>query len=207
MKRLFKALCAAFLISSIISTVTFANECKDISNKVLRFHVLANSDSEDDQSLKIKVRDAVLEYSKELFDKADSKESTIGIAADNIDGIIATAQNEVYKNGYDYKVSGYITKMYFTTREYDAYTLPAGKYDAVRLLIGSGKGKNWWCVMFPMLCVPCAENKTELDDVLNSDEMDIVESGEKYEIKFKIVEIYQGIMSWLEKININTNNH
>ena len=197
MIKLIKTICVVMVIMTISSIASFNSECKQISNKVLRFHVLANSNSQEDQDLKIKVRDSVLEFSETLFEKADSKESAINIASTHLSDIIQRAQNEVYANGYDYTVNGCVTNMYFNTRVYDNYTLPAGKYDTVRLTIGNGEGKNWWCVMFPMLCVPCAEKSIGLDDVLNEDELDIVEGGEKYEIKFKIVEIYEGLADWI----------
>ena len=138
-----------------------------------------------------------MEYSEELFANADSKESAESIAADHINDIVETAQKEVFANGYSYEVKGCITKMYFTTRKYENFTLPAGQYDAVRLLIGKGDGHNWWCVMFPMLCVPCAEKQASLDDVLDENEVDIVEGGDEYEFKFKIVEIFESIADWI----------
>lgn len=200
MIKLIKTVCAVMAIMTISSIANFSYDCKGISNKILRFHVLANSNSQEDQDLKIKVRDAVLEYSETLFENADSKADAIDIASTHLSDIIQVAQNEVYANGYDYTVNGCVTNMYFNTRVYDSYTLPAGKYDAVRLTIGSGEGKNWWCVMFPMLCVPCAENDSDLDDVLNDDELDIVEGGEKYELKFKIVEIYESLSDWVSNL-------
>lgn len=197
MKKLIKAAAVAFVITTVISMIDFTAECRDISDKVLRFHILANSDTQEDQDLKLKVRDAVLEYSEELFANADSKESAESIAADHINDIVETAQKEVFANGYSYEVKGCITKMYFTTRKYENFTLPAGQYDAVRLLIGKGDGHNWWCVMFPMLCVPCAEKQASLDDVLDENEVDIVEGGDEYEFKFKIVEIFESIADWI----------
>ena len=88
--------------------------------------------------------------------------------------------------------------MYFSTRQYDSITMPAGDYDAVRVLIGTGEGQNWWCVMFPPLCLPVAQDHKQLADVLNASQMDIVEGGVKYEIKFKVVEWFEQIKATIE---------
>ena len=98
----------------------------------------------------------------------------------------------------DYPVKVEIGQSYFNTRTYDEVTLPAGQYDAVRILIGEGEGKNWWCVMFPPMCVPAASESEELSDVLSADQMEIVQNAECYEVKFKTLEIIEEICGWFE---------
>ena len=138
-----KALCIAFVLTVFYSVIPFEAECNEISNEVFRIHILANSDSQADQSLKLKVRDEILAFSEGLFESADSKEEAENIVRENMDEIIAVAQKKVYDEGYRYKVNAELTNMYFTTRYYEQFTMPSGMYDALRVTIGEGEGKNW----------------------------------------------------------------
>lgn len=195
-KLFFKSLCCAFVISCLLSMTGFCGACDDIENEVFRLHILANSDSDGDQELKLKVRDGVLAYTEHLFQNCENKEQSMQTAAANIDDIKNYAQSLVYQYGYKYNVDAYITKMPFTTRSYEEVTLPAGIYDALRIVIGSGNGHNWWCVLYPALCVPSAEGN-ELDKTVNKQENEIITNSGKYEVKFKIVELFEGFCSWL----------
>ena len=167
--------------------------CAEIPNNVFRFHILANSDTEEDQALKLKVRDKVLERTKILFDTANSKSDAEEFVKANLETIEEIAQNEVYKNGYNYPVKAEIVNMHFDTRHYESYTLPAGMYDALRITIGNAKGHNWWCVMYPSICISTAdEGKDRAKDVLSDDEYSVV-TDDKVEYKFFIVELFQKI--------------
>lgn len=191
MKRFLKSVFTAFILSFIITQTFFTAECEEIPKNILRLHILANSDSEEDQALKIKVRDHILEEADDMFKNADNKTEAVHITKTNLKKIISDAQQYVYSMGYDYKVSGEIVQdMYFDTREYDNFTLPAGRYDAFRIIIGEGEGHNWWCVMFPPMCFSMAEDNSDLAQVLTEEQMDIAENETNYEYKFKIVEIY-----------------
>ncbi len=186
------AVLAAFIITCVISTMSFASACDDIRNSVLRMHVVANSDSEEDQCLKLKVRDAVLEAGKEYFDNSESAAQAEEKLIPVKDELEKVAQKVVEENGYDYDVKVNIGNAYFPTKTYDGeVTLPAGEYEAVNVIIGSGQGHNWWCVMFPPMCLPVAESDTELDEVLSEREYEIVKSNPKFEPRFKIVEWYE----------------
>lgn len=196
MKLFLKSLCVAFVLTVIFSMLPFETECKEISNEVFRLHILANSDSESDQQLKLKVRDKVLEYTESLFENSHSKEEAENAVSDNLQEICNVALKEVRNNGYDYGVTAEITNMYFTTRYYDSYTLPSGMYDALRITIGSGEGHNWWCVMYPSVCISSEENQDKAaKEALNENQYDIVKN-EQYEYKFKIVEIFEKICSY-----------
>lgn len=199
MKLLTKTILFSFIITTVFSQFVFDAQCANMSDKLLRLHILANSDSTEDQNLKLKVRDEILAYASDLFSAAKSKSQAESITENNIDDIVSMAQQYVYSQGYNYKVQGKITKMYFNTRHYDNITLPAGEYDALRITIGEGKGKNWWCVMFPPMCFSSAQDSNEMDDVLNDDEIDIIENEPKYEYKFKAVEIFNSIVSFFNK--------
>lgn len=191
MKIFLKSVFTAFVLSFIITQTFFTAQCEEIPENILRLHILANSDSEEDQELKIKVRDHILESAEELFKNANNKTEAVHITRTNLKRIVDDAQQYVYSLGYDYKVSGEIVQdMYFNTRQYDNFTLPAGRYDAFRIIIGKGEGHNWWCVMFPPMCFAMAEDNSDLAQVLTEEQMDIAENETKYEYKFKIVEIY-----------------
>ena len=192
-----KAVLSGFCIAIIVSFSGFFGKCEDISEKVLRFHIMANSDSLEDQNLKIHVRDRVLKDCEKTFRTPKNLDGAVTEAENSLDIILKSAEDEIIKRGYDYKVRVELTDMYFNTRHYNEITLPAGKYKAVRIILGKGEGKNWWCVMFPPMCLPAAQEKKELEDVLNPEELNLVESGEKYEIKFKILEIIWTIREWI----------
>ena len=195
MKLFVKSACIAFVLVVIYSLIPFQAQCDNISNDVFRLHILANSDSEYDQSVKLKVRDRVLEYSKSLFESASSKDEAESLISQNLDNITRVAQNELKYLGCDQNVKAEIKKMYFTTRYYDSYTLPSGMYDALRITIGSGKGHNWWCVMYPSICVSAASEQDEkAKRALDDGEYDIIKN-EKYSYKFKVVELFEKLCS------------
>lgn len=199
MKLVIKSACIAFVLTVIYSLIPFQAKCESISNDVLRLHILANSDSEYDQSVKLRVRDRVLNYSKEIFENASSKEDAENAIKTRLCDIENEAQDELKSLGCDYPVKAELTNMYFTTRYYDSYTLPSGMYDAVRITIGSGNGHNWWCVMYPSICISSAvEQDEKAKSVLDEGEYNIVKN-EKYQYKFKVVELFEKLCSCLEK--------
>lgn len=188
-----KSAVIAFVLTVIYSVIPFQAVCAEIPNDVFRFHILANSDSEEDQVLKLKVRDKVLEKTKILFDTANSKSDAEEFVKANLETIEKIAQNEVYKNGYNYPVKAEVVNMHFDTRYYEGYTLPSGMYDALRITIGNAKGHNWWCVMYPSICISTVdEGKSRAKNALSDDEYSVV-TDEKVEYKFFIVELFQKI--------------
>ena len=195
--RLFrKALILAVVLMMLCTITGFAGQCETISDRVLRVHVLANSDSQEDQALKLKVRDKVLECSAYMLDDAQDLNQAEALTEQNLQDIQKVAQEEVYRQGYDYPVKVELTNMHFNTRVYETVTLPAGEYDALRVSIGEAQGHNWWCVMFPPMCLPAAEESKELQDVLDPAQIEIVEGGSQYEVKFKTIEVLEDIKSW-----------
>lgn len=179
------------LSSSVNKTVETGNE---IRSETLRLHIIANSDSEADQELKLKVRDAVLEATGELFAEVSGKTEALSAAEFSANDIKAIAENVVASEGFDYPVRVEVTEMWFETRSYEGFSLPAGDYDAVRIIIGNGEGKNWWCVMYPALCIPGAENAIEEYDK----NIGFI-SGNGFELRFKIIEWVEGIKQFLSK--------
>lgn len=198
-----------FLIFIILSANSYTSAVSsDISSSVFRLHVIANSDSDEDQNLKYIVRDKVLEYMNTLVDtNVSSKEETVKIISDNLDNFKNIAQNTVYENGYNYDVNVEIGNFAFPTKNYGDISLPAGYYDALRISIGNADGRNWWCVMFPPLCfvdvssgiVP-EESKTTLEDTLSNEEYDLISgSSTQFEFKFKLVELFENIKNTIAK--------
>lgn len=164
----------------------------DLSNAVFRLHVLANSDSNEDQSLKLKVRDKLLEYMNNICSDCSSKEEAINLAIEHQVDFKKIAEQTILENGYDYSVKININNFYFPTKNYGDISLPAGFYDALRVEIGEAKGKNWWCVMFPSLCfidvssgIVDNEAKENLQDNLESESYNIISDNSDNEIKFK----------------------
>ena len=195
MKNWIKAACAAFVLTVIFSVIPFQADCRDIADNTFRMHILANSDSQDDQTLKLKVRDRVLSCTEQLFRDAPDKETAMRSAGEHLGEIAQTACDEVRANGCDYSVKAEITRMYFNTRHYDGYTLPAGMYDALRLSIGKAEGHNWWCVMYPSLCLSAAaEREDRAKRVYSEEEYDEV-TDDSVAYKFKLVEWFEELQN------------
>jgi stage II sporulation protein R len=190
------ALAAALCFSILMSIAGFDAHCDEIRSSVLRLHILANSDSSEDQALKLSVRDRIIEKSGELFESAVTRDDAIAAATENIALIKSVAEQEISRMGYDYPVTVKVEPAEFNTRIYGDVTLPAGTYTAVRVLIGKAEGKNWWCVMFPQMCLSAAQG--EMSDVIDGTNLDIVENSDKYEVRLKTVELYEQIKSWFD---------
>lgn len=193
MKRTEFAILVGLILSVIISSFSaFARGCEDVRGEVLRLHILANSDSEEDQSLKLTVRDAILEHSGELFDSSLTLSGAIEAAEEALPEIERIAREQIEAQGYSYDVKASICETYFETRKYEKYTMPAGTYSALQVKIGKAEGKNWWCVLFPALCIPAAQDSAQAEDVFSESELDTVTSP-KYEAKFAIVEFFENL--------------
>lgn len=180
-----------FIIAIVFSITSFASTCDEIRTDVLRLHVIANSDSEKDQQLKLKVRDAVLTAGENIFDGSVTRENAEEKIRSEKEKLETAAKKVIEENGFDYNVEITVTEEFFNTRTYESVTLPAGKYMAVRVLIGESTGRNWWCVMFPPLCIPASQ--TDINLYLDEKEVKLVETNPKYEPRFKIVEIYESL--------------
>lgn len=189
-----------FIFVSALSYVTAVSQ--DIKDSVFRLHVIANSDSNEDQNLKLKVRDSLLEYMNDLAKNCTSKEEVVQIAKDHQEEFKQIAEKVISDNGYSYPVSIKIGDSDFPTKTYGDISLPAGTYDALKVQIGEAKGKNWWCVMFPPLCfvdvstgVVPDTSKEEMKENLNDEEYDLISKTDDNEInfKFKLVEFFQNL--------------
>lgn len=177
----------------------------DYKEKLIRFHVIANSDTDEDQELKLKVRDAVIAYLQPKLENSKSIEESEAIIKDEYDNLEKISKKIIFENGYDYSVNVGLQYSDFPAKQYSSVVLPAGKYKALKIIIGDGKGKNWWCVMFPPLCFVDEQNgvideKTDnkLKEILTPQEYDLIMAKNKTEVtnlkfKFKITEIFQDL--------------
>ena len=191
----------SFLLLSAYSYVNAVSN--NLADSVFRLHVIANSDSEEDQNLKYKVRDSLIEYMNTLTNDMNTKDEVIQIAKEHIQDFKNIAQNVVKENGYDYEVNIEIGNFSFPTKTYGDISFPAGFYDALKVEIGKAEGQNWWCVMFPPLCfvdvtsgVVPEESKENLEENLGDEEYSIISDTEENgftSIKFKIIEFFESI--------------
>ena len=197
-------LCYTSICAFSYATVVF----DDISDSVFRLHIIANSDSKEDQDLKLLVRDNVLKYMKEISTDVSSKEEVISLMEDHLDDFKSIAISTIKENGFDYDVNLRIGKFDFPTKTYGDISLPSGMYDALRIEIGNASGQNWWCVMFPTLCFVDVssgaldnDSKAVLEGSLNDEGFDLVsENSSKSKFKFKLVEFFEDIRITLAEL-------
>lgn len=182
-----KAILFGLTFSIFISLANFNNSCINLKENILRLHILANSDSYLDQQIKLEVRDEILKRSGNLFENTNSLNDAKQIANNNLDSFEKIA-NDVLK-GKKYKAKAKIGKSFFETRDYDTFTLPAGIYDSLIITLGEGKGHNWWCVVYPSVCL--GSSSKNLDKTVNPKSNYIATHPKKYKIRFKTVEIYE----------------
>ena len=167
-----------------------------IYDNVLRLHVLANSDSSADQSLKLEVRDRILEETATLFKDCKTKDEAREAVESNLDKIREIAEQTVREAGYDYRVSVSLGEEEYPTKNYEECCFPAGEYLSLRVMIGEAEGENWWCVLFPPLCIDAAgESREAFAEVGLTDEQYsfITETDNpKYKVRFKLLEVIEG---------------
>jgi stage II sporulation protein R len=176
----------------------FSEKLDNLQKSVLRLHILANSDSEEDQALKLKVRDVLLANAENLFAGCDTLEEMQKRAVEEKETIRLLAQSVLEENGSNASVSVQLVQMDFDEKQYEEITMPAGEYTALRILIGNAQGQNWWCVMYPPLCIPAATgdvigNTETATDYFDTETVDILEHPQQFEIKFKCVEWFREI--------------
>lgn len=217
LRKFVGAVCiAAVLAFAFIAFAQVSGE-RDLSEGLIRFHVIANSDTVQDQQLKREVRDAVLSKLGSRFEKAETVEEARQLVLENLSEIEAVAQEEVKRNGKDYPVEAQLGNFSFPAKTYGSFSLPAGEYEAVRVVIGEGKGENWWCVLFPPLCFVDISNSVSREPEATevSKDMHILEEQKAYrdmpsseedegesaapviEIKFKLLEFFDRSRSFM----------
>ena len=195
---IFIILLVIFIFTCAYSYVSAISD--NLYNSVFRLHVIANSDSEEDQNLKYIVRDNLIKYMNNSCKNLNSKDEVIEFASKHLDEIKKNAEETVEQNGFNYPITVEIGNYEFPTKHYGDISFPAGFYDALRVKIGNSSGKNWWCVMFPPLCFVDTTNgivpdssKESLQETLSSENYKIVSENDNSEItfKFKIIEFFE----------------
>ncbi len=189
-----------FIYTSICAISYAQNISTNIADSVFRLHVIANSDSKEDQDLKYIVRDNLLSYMNEICSNCETKQEAINIVTENKDKFEEIAKSTIKEQGFSYDVKINIGNFEFPTKNYGDISLPAGYYDALRVEIGEAKGQNWWCVMFPPLCfvdvtsgVVPEESKEVMEENLSEEEFALVSnsSNDELQFKFKLIEFFQ----------------
>lgn len=197
---------AGMLTAVFAQGVCAAAESREqVAEDVFRLHILANSDSGEDQALKLRVRDAVLEVSGGIFDGSHTAKEAAVLARENIQKFTEAAEKAIAGSGRDQSVSCEVGRAYFDERTYGTATLPAGEYNALRIVIGEGGGRNWWCVMFPALCLPAVTDTDEIlekalsSGALTPEEVRLIQEPENYEVRFYFAEVFRKFAAFIEE--------
>lgn len=168
---------------------------ESISGSLVRLHVLAVSDDSNEQRIKLNVRDSVLSYISPKLEDAESPDEAKRIISSELDGIKSAA--ETAAEGRPVKVT--LTQEYYPTRDYGSFSLPAGRYESLRVILGEGEGHNWWCVVFPPLCLTAAESDSAVES-LDGETRGIVTEGDGYRCKFRIVELWGEVCDFFDSV-------
>lgn len=197
-----KKFVAALIIGAILTTVVYSsNEHNILKQSVVRLHVIANSDTNEDQAIKLKVRDRIIKASAPLLGDCQTAKDSQKVINDNLEFLRVIALDELKKNNSNYDVKVSLSDVNFPTKHYKNVSLPAGNYTALRIIIGEGEGKNWWCVLFPPLCFVDAtggvlpkSSQEKLKAAVGNDEYELLTSQNgklNVKIKFKILELFK----------------
>lgn len=192
MTRWLRAVTGGVMVCFLMNLLGFAGACEGLRGETVRLHVLANSDSAADQALKLEVRDAVTATAAALLTDVTTHDEALAVLASSLPLLTDTARQCVTDAGYTYPVRAEIISMYFTTRTYDSGTFPAGVYDTLRISIGEAAGRNWWCVVYPPLCVSAASKPADPDAVLTDRQVKVTKTP-SYAVRFKLVEWFTAL--------------
>ena len=185
----------ALFVACLVCTALWAEATQvRLASQVIRLHVLANSDSEEDQALKLEVRDRVLETTSALLARETEPQAAAVLLNQHLDDIAQTAAQEISAQGHDDRVEVRLEQTWFPTRQYQGISLPAGNYLALRVLIGAAEGHNWWCVVFPNLCLPAVPERALEASTLTPGQISLLQEEEtSYVFRFKTLELWQSL--------------
>ena len=185
----------ALFVTCLVCTALWAEATQArLASQVIRLHVLANSDSEEDQALKLEVRDRVLETTSALLAGETEPQAAAVLLDQHLDDIAQTAAQEISAQGHDDRVEVRLEQTWFPTRQYQGISLPAGNYLALRVLIGAAEGHNWWCVVFPNLCLPAVSERALEASTLTPGQISLLQEEEtSYVFRFKALELWQSL--------------
>ncbi len=191
-RKIHLSICFGLICAVMLSMSHFSAACDDLRQNVLRLHIIANSDSVSDQNLKLKIRDEILAQTDGLFLETNNLDEAKAMVCENLLEFEKIANEIIKENGFNYTASARFGMSEFDTRYYDDFTLPAGEYQSLIITLGEGEGKNWWCVVYPTVCIPAA-TKGELEDSVANESAQIAKGGKRFVMRFKTVEIYEKI--------------
>lgn len=185
----------ALFVACLVCTALWAEATQvRLASQVIRLHVLANSDSEEDQALKLEVRDRVLETTSALLAGETEPQAAAVLLDQHLDDIAQTAAQEISAQGHDDRIEVRLEQTWFPTRQYQGISLPAGNYLALRVLIGEAEGHNWWCVVFPNLCLPAVSERALEASTLTPGQISLLQEEEtSYVFRFKTLELWQSL--------------
>ena len=190
------------LAAAVLAGAWLGAEQSALADQVIRLHVIANSDSREDQALKLAVRDRVLEAAEGLYPPDADLEQARAALEENLEALAAAGQAEAEARGYGYPVTARLERCWFPTKEYGDFALPAGTYEALRVVIGDGAGENWWCVAFPPLCLGAASETVDeaaQAGLFTDGQAKLIRQEEGYVLKFKCLELLGQLQGWLAR--------
>lgn len=197
-KRIEFSVLFGLICAILLSMTQFNGLCEDLRQNVLRLHIVANSDSVADQELKLKIRDEILLQTSDLFCQVTDLKTAEEKVENSLELFEEIANKVIAENGFSYSAKATLGDSYFETRHYDTFTLPAGKYRSLIINLGESKGKNWWCVVFPAVCIPAATD-SDLTQSVSDESAKIAKQPERYVMRFKAVEIYEKIKNFIKQ--------
>ena len=192
----------AFLAITLLWGVWSLQQQDALERKMIRLHVIANSDTAEDQALKLQVRDEVLAQATDILEQSHDMAGAEVLLRQALPQLEQLAQKKIAEEGYHYSVSARLEQTEFPTKEYDGFSLPAGEYLALRVVIGEGAGQNWWCVVFPPLCTAAATDleETAIATGLGEEDLSLItEENRGYVLKFRSLELWENLRQWLKK--------
>ena len=186
MTLLLRAMACGLILTALLNLAGFSAQCAALEENIVRLHVIANSNDKADQAVKLRVRDAVLREAEQWYGDAEDFDTAVTALCTHLESLEAAANSVLKAEDLPYCAKAEICEMYFPTRTYESFKLPAGRYRTLRISLGKAEGKNWWCVVFPALCMPGASDLSNLPDDTDT----LVREPESYEVKFKVAEIF-----------------
>ncbi len=193
-----RALAGSLALAACLGWLRAAGASELLPETILRLHVVASSDSPEDQALKLAVRDAVLAEAARWCQDAKTMEEANREICTHLEGICQVAEKTVKEKGFSQTVTAQVTEEFFPTKDYEGFSLPAGRYRALRIVLGEGEGHNWWCVVFPALCLPAAaEGQGDLLAALPESQRDLAENPGRYQLGLKAAEWFEELRDWL----------
>lgn len=198
LKQIKISVLCGLIVAIFVSLSAFQADCTKIREKTFRLHIIANSNSKLDQEIKLVVRDEILNLTKQMYANCENDEQAKAVTVENLKQIKALANKTLSEAGFNYTAEVMVGTVLFNTREYENFTLPAGEYEALKIILGEGKGENWWCVMYPKVCISMCGG-SEYEEVLDEKQNKIINNKKEYKIAFRFIEAFNDVKKFIKK--------